>query len=67
MGTVTNLQTVKGNGGGMDLTPKSAPASGSRTGEDNSKHVAIAIFGLAALAIGAGLVNVKLSAGTGRS
>lgn len=59
MGTVTNLQTVTGG----DMNTSGGKASGSRVGEDNSKHVAIAIVGLAALAIGAGLVNVKLSAG----
>lgn len=60
MGTVTNIRTIAGGEMG---SPTTGTASGSRAGEDNSKHVAIAIGALAALAIGAGLVNVRIAAG----
>jgi hypothetical protein len=63
MGTVTNLQTVRGD---VVAPGNGQSASGSRAGEDNSKHVVGGILLLAGLAIAAGLVNVKLSAGTGR-
>lgn len=62
-GVVTNLRSIAGGEMSANTTP--GTASGSRGGEDNSTHVAVAIVALAGLAIAAGLVNIKLSAGRG--
>lgn len=55
--SLTNLLAL------VDSDPQTA--SGSLAGEDNSKHVAIAIVLVGVVALAAGLVNVKLAVGKG--
>lgn len=59
-GTVTNLRGI--DGGAMDST-----ASGSRPGEDNSKHVVVAVAAVAAVIVLAGYVNFRVGASVGRN
>lgn len=66
-GTVTNLTTVrtqKDSGKSTAANVSGKPcAECSRVGEDNSKHIAIAIVAIAVLAVAAGALNARVSVG----
>ena len=65
MNLVTNLQSYRDASGerGGDVT--GTLAHGSRTDEDNSRHVMVAFLAVGVLALAAGLINVKVAAGRG--
>lgn len=66
IGSVTNAGTVKPSKfvTAADIGPAGFPyAQGSRPGENNANHVAVAIVLVGVVALAAGLINVKVSAG----